>query len=738
MHFGNLFSLWVNIGLVAALVFVTAWTYARSAMQPLSKEKRLVLATLRFITLILLLAILQRPIVVEHRVANPDIVVPVLVDVSRSMRLQDAGGQSRISRAIEVAHNVLLPSIREQYDIEVLGFGDKLQVDDLLQLKANARRSDLAGALDEVRERYRGRSVGGVIVISDGGDTSDREPAAVIQEGDPPIFSIGVGGPDSFSDREVLSVTVGEAPLPESTVELAASVVSHGFGIDPIEIRLHEDGRVIQVSRVIPTTPGSAVRKIFRVSPKPDVATLYTVEVVNDPVELTTNNNTQQVLVKPAERTRRILMVEGAPGHEHSFLKRAWGVDPGFKLDSVLRKGQNDRGQDTFYIQGHDEWTRALSTGFPEERHELFRYDAVAFGNVDFQSYSSEQLSMIEEFVSRRGGGVMVFGARSFAGRGLANTPLATILPLNVSGKLPNLSLPINQEPHRVNLTFDGERHRIMHLGNSIQSTRDRWLNAPPIAAVSVLGNPKPGASLLAFTLGSTGGVYPLIAVQRYGRGRTMIFTGEASWRWKMLLPSDDTTYETFWRQTARWLSTASPGPVTVATRGGVSLGDEVTVDLFNRDVRFEPVLNRSIVAQVTNPNGEIVQVPLTLIDGETGQYEGKFTPIDRGVYRIDVDSGKRTADFRTVRDWILIGGSDLEFAGPRLHREVLSRMATVSGGAMMELDTVGDVSTMLQNRLLDQRPLVPRDLWDSLWIFLLLVALLSVEWALRRHWGLR
>jgi hypothetical protein len=85
-----------------------------------------------------------------------------------------------------------------------------------------------------------------------------------------------------------------------------------------------------------------------------------------------------------------------------------------------------------------------------------------------------------------------------------------------------------------------------------------------------------------------------------------------------------------------------------------------------------------------------------------------------------------------------LIGGSDLEFAGPRLHREVLSRMATVSGGAMMELDALGDVSTMLQNRLLDQRPLVPRDLWDSLWIFLLLVVLLSVEWGLRRHWGLR
>jgi len=37
-------------------------------------------------------------------------------------------------------------------------------------------------------------------------------------------------------------------------------------------------------------------------------------------------------------------MVEGAPGYEHTFLKRAWLRDEGLELDAVVRKGQNDQG----------------------------------------------------------------------------------------------------------------------------------------------------------------------------------------------------------------------------------------------------------------------------------------------------------------------------------------------------------------------------------------------------------
>ena len=50
----------------------------------------------------------------------------------------------------------------------------------------------------------------------------------------------------------------------------------------------------------------------------------------------------------------------------------------------------------------------------------------------------------------------------------------------------------------------------------------------PPLASVSALGGPKPGASVLAVTGGPGGSPRALVAVQRFGEGRSMIFTGEA------------------------------------------------------------------------------------------------------------------------------------------------------------------------------------------------------------------
>src|SRR5207244_4332720 len=104
----------------------------------------------------------------------------------------------------------------------------------------------------------------------------------------------------------------------------------------------------------------------------------------------------------------------------------------------------------------------------------------------------------------------------------------------------------------------------VMRVGNTPEATRQQWAALPLLAASAPLGGPRPGATVLAVTTAAGGGVYPVIAVQRYGHGRSMIFAGEASWRWKMMLASTDRTYEFFWRQTARWLASQSPDPVTI------------------------------------------------------------------------------------------------------------------------------------------------------------------------------
>ena len=64
------------------------------------------------------------------------------------------------------------------------------------------------------------------------------------------------------------------------------------------------------------------------------------------------------------------------------------------------------------------------------------------------------------------------------------------------------------------------------------------WNALPSLAAAAAVGRTRPGAEVLAMVSGPAGEPQPLVAVQRAGRGRTMVFTGEGAWRWRMGLAS--------------------------------------------------------------------------------------------------------------------------------------------------------------------------------------------------------
>ena len=121
-----------------------------------------------------------------------------------------------------------------------------------------------------------------------------------------------------------------------------------------------------------------------------------------------------------------MLLVEGAPGFEHSFLKRAWAGDRGLEIDSVVRKGRDDSGANTFYVQAARSRAEALTSGYPATREALFAYDVIVLANVDVDQLKGVELDLTRAFVGERGGGLLVLGARGFQRQGLRDTPSKT------------------------------------------------------------------------------------------------------------------------------------------------------------------------------------------------------------------------------------------------------------------------------------------------------------------------
>ena len=732
---------WWGYALAFTSAIVLAWlAYARAAVR-LQPGTRATLTILRALTLVLLVAILLRPVVMVPPAAAKNSVLPVLVDVSRSMRLTDAeDGTARLDRAKAIVRD-LQERLSSEYRLELLSFGESLAAaPDVERLAATARRSDLSGALADLAERYKANRVASVIVLSDGGDTAPQE-ADTARSMPAPVITVGIGSINLTKDREVANLTAGEPLLPGASIDLSVSATSAGFGTEPVELRVSANGRPVDTRRVTPSADGAPIHAVFTVSPEPDVPTVYTVEIPSAPDELAAENNSRSVLVPPQTGRRRILLLEGAPGYEHTFLKRALGQDPGLDVDAVVRKGQNDDGRDTFYVQADPSRMAALSSGYPSKRSELFAYDAVIFGNIEADFFTREQLALTSEFIAERGGGLLVLGARSFDRQGLAGTALEHALPIDLTSRRATITLATAQvtahEPNAPALTVDGLLHPATRLAVSPEENRQKWAQLPSLASVAQVGGARPGAQVLAVALTAGGNPQPLIAAQRYGQGRSMVFAGEASWRWRMMRPATDNSYETIWRQLARWITAGAQGPVTIAAMSPTVAGVTDRVSVLVRDENFRPIANAEVAVLITAPNGEKRALTAALSNPQEGRYRVASRFDQSGVYRVEAIASRGTAKVGMASRPVLVGGVDLEMTQPRLNEAVLRRLSAETKGRYIPADQAAELPSLIRASRVDAGTPEQRDLWHNGWSLLAIIALLGVEWVMRRRAGL-
>jgi hypothetical protein len=74
----------------------------------------------------------------------------------------------------------------------------------------------------------------------------------------------------------------------------------------------------------------------------------------------------------------------------------------------------------------------------------------------------------------------------------------------------------------------------------------------------------------------------------------------------------------------------------------------------------------------------------------------------------------------------------------PRLNTALLQRISAGTGGRLMQSGEVEPLMSALRAATPAAALTVRHDLWHNAWSFLVMIALLTAEWLLRRRWGLR
>ncbi len=719
--FASGWPLWI-IPLLLLAFFVTLLVIMARRPGNMKAYQLGVIGFIQLLMLAVVLVVVWQPALVSERLLSGENAVAIMLDTSGSMTFNE-GGSTRMDQAQELLTPESLEDIANIYTILPYGFADNANTMDAFSvLPEPGTATNLGQSVLQTLRQATGASLGAVILISDGADNSGAISQAELSEiasFGVPIHSVGIGRESIPEDLELSEVLLPEKALPGTTLS-ARVAIRHDQGGNA-RIKVYDGDTFLTTQDIVLRNDQNMTLAFVDIEvPEPGQLDLrFTLDPINNESNLA--NNTRARVVDVEESRYKVLYVEGEPRWEYKFMQRALNDDPSIQLSTLLKVTPNK-----YYRQGIES-PEQLENGFPTERAELFNYDALIIGSLNAAELTSEQHAMIRDFVSNRGGSLMMLAGLNGLGLGgWGETVVNEILPSRLSAE--NAEFVRVKAP--VTLTDSGRLAPMLQFSDSESENERLWSELPEVADHQQLGPLRPAATTL-LGINVEGRIQPLLVTQPYGKGQSYILATGGTWRWQMSLPVADMRHETFWRQLTRGLVANSLRPFELSSR---VQNEEISVRAQVRDPDAEENQGLAISAVVSSQNNDVVSLDLQPVPGQPGVYEASFAPNQTGLYSIEAISrvGENLVSSTTTA---VRYDEGQEIFNVRQNRPLLERISQVTGGQYWipgQWDEIPEAISYSTAGITEQQISY---LWDVPFFFLLLILLKTAEWLLRRHW---
>ena len=745
------------LGLVAlVLTGLTVWTYL--GVPGAGARRVLVVLGLRLAALLLACLMLLRPSLALRDNQHPPSTLLIVLDASGSMTIVDEfGPRSRWDYVRQLVRDAgpALQKLRDEQNVEVALYRFAEDVADYdPQGQADGKRTDFGQMLHALFDRHsRDRNLRGILILSDGADNGTRFPAldeaARWRTLPCPVETFGVGQATTPNNQRDIAFTARPGmpaivadPSPvaiKGRLTVKGTLDAPGFENETVTVRLLiDDKEVHHQEETLHKTTGNVVKLVTDAPAHPGEIKV-TLKVDPKENEVTTVNNEISTYVTVTKEGISVLVVDKARVWESQRLCDALGSDLRIRVYPAWR------------------WSEKP----PAEQEDLFQfdkhpYDVIILGDVTPERLAAgnpKALAQIRDLVRDKGVGLLMVGGydsfgnqRSRTGLGWRDTPLADVLPveMDAAGQI--------EGEFRIEPTADGLAHYIRVAGKD-EDNKALWKKLPTLNGMTRLGKPKPLATILAVRADTRD---PVLVGQTVGKGRTLAFAADTTWRWELLgQPNSDEgvqAYAHFWRQVVLWLAqqdkiegNAYVKPDTRRLPAGSKLGFKAGL----RGKGGKELDDAQFEATVFGPHKAEFPVPIAR---ERDEQRGVFWKTEGpGEYRLRVKAWPKGADPKKARPEtaearFIVYQDDAEMVRRAADHVFLERLAGAGGGRFHKGD---EFARFLKD--LAAMPLPQGRQKAALWpdwrrntlsgflvgLFALFVAVLCLEWFLRRRWGL-
>jgi hypothetical protein len=689
-----------------AALLLGRWAY-RFAVPPVPMLARRALTALRALVLVALLWLLAQPVLERSRGTHPHLIV--LLDRSRSMQLPVAPGGERRAAVAQRAVDEIARAWRGRASVEVMGFASGLAPDSTAAPGPSA--TALGDALAALAASPAAERAAGVVVVSDGAVNAGEDPVAAARALGLPVHAVIVGEGGGL-DRAVAGIDASATARVGDMAPVRVRVVSTEARGVPIGVSLRDGDRELGRATVVSPGDGAEVTADFRITPARPGLALWTARVDSAAGEITTANNAREVAVEVAPGRVGVLILSGGLNWDLSFIRRALVRDSSLAVSTWVHDRTGWRG-----LEGRRAQTLDAS--------ELRAQAVVVLDAVTPASVAPGFDPALAAFVRGGGGLLLLSGPPPGLARYQSGALAGDLALRSDPSEVGRGGMPAPTPESRELLAWDDDMAR----------GERAWRAAAPLSDLMPL---VAGAGDRVL-IGAAGGGPPIMMARRIGRGQALLANGTGLWRWS-LAPGDELAAERgrrLWRRIARWLAEPVQGePLRVRPeRWLASAGDPVKLFATLQDAEFRPLAGATVEGEVTPTDGAARK--LRFEPGAAGSYVATLENLPPGRYRVSA---------RATREGRELGRAGSEFAVDRWSLEeartppdsvTLAAIAGATGGRVASAARVAHWARALPTRALALGRSESLRLWESPWVFAMVVGALSVEWLWRRRRGL-
>jgi uncharacterized membrane protein len=772
----------------AAITVLTFWTYAVAARR-LTARQRIGLWALRMLALLIAVLVLVRPTWELRHIKRLPAKLVVLVDSSKSMLVTDEEPRQRTRYAAAVsewhnAHDLIKRLEEENVRFIPLAFDTRLR-DWKPEEEPAGDATGMYQALDQALEMHRstdaarGEVMLGMVLFTDGRDNVGKPPldsvASKLARLPCPVHTIGMGQPGGAElqpDLVAQSIDAPQSARVKDKLTVRGVIQAQRFENQPIEVWLMLNGepatdatigegaRAGRPVRVVvrPTKASEMFPIEFPPCILPDKPGDYRLSLKIKPLpgELTETNNEVSTYITLTKEGLSVLYLDKERAYEPKFLRRVLRGDERITLIDTYLGDDQDPAADRL---------RNDLASFIEKNS----FDVFVIGDIPASRFARSEsgkaiLKLIEQKVSTGAGFMMIGGHNSFAAGGWANTSLAPLIPVDMTEKGQLEGEAGGNRPVKFVPTEKGLSHFSLRLDLDAKANAEWWARLAPLDGGSRLGRPQRTASILAESPEKD----VLLAVAEFGAGRTAALAVDTTWRWirpgparrpdpnqPEALSEGSEAHLRFWRQMILWLAKQEDTGKNLRIELGqrrLTTGKEQNIAVQARKItpggtkdQIEPIAGAQFQVTVIRPNKAVETIEVTPDNDGEARSRGIYWKTDEpGEYEVVATARYQNQDLGEARSRFMAVRDDSELVNRSANHAVLEQIAAATGGTHRLHGGFRDLlEDLARQSARDQVEITPVPNWREPhdWLqgglVLVFVLLITIEWLLRRAWGL-